>query len=60
MTAPVIDSYAERAANGLTLMPRVGMPEEVGQIVATLASGKLPYTTGHVISADGGLLVERY
>lgn len=60
MTAPVIESYRERAEAGLTLLPRVGQPEEIGQIVATLATGKLPYTTGHVISADGGLLVERF
>lgn len=60
MTAPVIDSYAQRARDGLTLMPRVGTAEEVGQIVATLASGQLPYTTGQCISADAGMLVPRF
>lgn len=60
LTAPVIDSYAERAEAGLTLIPRVGTPEEMGQIIATLATGKLPYTTGQAISADGGLLVPRF
>lgn len=60
MTAPVIDSYRVRAQDGLTLLPRVGEPAEVGQIIATLASGRLPYTTGQVISADGGLLVQRF
>lgn len=60
MTAPVIDSYKKRAEDGLTLFPRVGNPEEVGKIIATLASGKLPYTTGQVIAADGGLLVPRF
>jgi len=60
MTAPVIESYARRAAEGLTLMPRVGQPEEIGRIVATLAGGRLPYTTGQVISADAGLLVSRF
>lgn len=60
MTAPVIDQYAERAAAGLTLFPRVGQPEDIGSIIASLASGKLPYTTGQTISADGGLLVPRY
>jgi 3-oxoacyl-[acyl-carrier protein] reductase len=60
MTAPVIESYAKRAAEGLTLIPRIGQPEEIGTIIATLASGKLPYTTGQVISADAGMLVSRF
>lgn len=60
MTAPVIDSYRARAEAGLTLLPRVGTPEEMGAIIATLATGRLPYTTGQVISADGGLLVPRF
>ena len=60
MTAPVIDGYKQRAAQGLTLIPRVGQPDEVGRIVASLASGKLPYVTGQVIYADGGILVGRF
>ena len=60
MTAPVLDDYEDRAKDGLTLMPRIGTPDEVGTIIATLASGKLPYTTGQVISADAGMLVPRF
>jgi NAD(P)-dependent dehydrogenase (short-subunit alcohol dehydrogenase family) len=60
MTAAVIETYRARAESGLTLLPRVGTPEEMGTIIATLASGRLPYTTGQVISADGGLLVPRF
>ena len=45
MTAAVIESYRQRAKDGLPLLPRVGEPAEIGQIIATLASGKLPYTT---------------
>ncbi len=60
MTAPVIDAYQERAEQGLTLFPRVGQPEEVGQIIASLCAGKLPYTTGQTISADAGMLVPRF
>jgi NAD(P)-dependent dehydrogenase (short-subunit alcohol dehydrogenase family) len=60
MTAPVIDSYRRRAEEGLTLMPRVGQPEDMGGIIATLASGRLPYTTGQAISADAGMLVPRF
>lgn len=60
MTAPVIDMYEQRAKDGLTLFPRVGQPEDMGNIIASLASGKLPYTTGQVISADAGMLVPRF
>ncbi len=60
MTAPVIDSYRERAEAGLTLLPRIGQPDEMGAIIATLAAGRLPYTTGQVISADAGMLVPRF
>ncbi len=60
MTAPVIADYKARAKSGLTLFPRVGQPEDMGTIIASLASGKLPYTTGQTISADGGLLVPRF
>ena len=60
MTAPVIAQYEERAMAGLTLIPRVGQPHDIGCIVASLATGKLPYTTGQVISADAGMLVPRF
>lgn len=60
MTAPVIAAYRERAAQGLTLFPRVGEPDEVGTLVASLATGRLPYTTGLSIPADAGMLVPRF
>jgi len=60
MTAGVIDQYRKRAKEGLTLLPCVGQPEDMGAIVATLATGKLPYTTGLSIAADGGMLVPRF
>ena len=60
MTAPVIDSYKKRAADGLCLFPRVGQPEDVARVVASLATNRLPYTTGHVISVDAGMLVPRF
>lgn len=60
MTAPVIAQYQERAQQGLTLIPRVGQPEDMGIIIASLASGRLPYTTGQTISADAGMLVPRF
>jgi len=60
MTAAVIDQYEQRAKDGLTILPRVGYPEDMGSVVASLATGGLPYVTGQVISADGGLLVPRF
>ncbi|MFZ0100120.1 MAG: 3-ketoacyl-ACP reductase [Gemmobacter sp.] len=60
MTAPVIEMYRKRAEDGLTLIPRIGQPEEMGAIIATLAVGRLPYTTGQTISADAGMLVPRF
>ena len=60
MTAPVIDHYKKAASEGMTLLPRVGQPDDVGKIIATLATGRLPYTTGQVISADAGMLVSRF
>lgn len=60
LTAPVIDDYARRARDGLTLIPRIGQPEDMGRIVASLATGALPYTTGQAISADGGMLLPRF
>ncbi len=60
MTEPVKDEYRRRAEAGLTVIPRLGDPREVGRIIATLAAGDLPYTTGQVISADAGMLLPRF
>lgn len=61
MTRAVRDLYQKRISEqGLTLFPRLGDPSEIGRIIATLATGGLPYTTGHVISADAGMLVSRF
>lgn len=60
MTAPILDAYARRIQDGLTILPRLGQPEDIGRIIAALACGRLPYTTGQVISADAGMLLPRY
>jgi len=60
MTAKVADVYRERAKEGLTLMPRLGTPAEIGKVIGTLASGGIPYTTGQVIRPDAGLAVPRF
>ncbi|WP_104401670.1 3-ketoacyl-ACP reductase [Vibrio penaeicida] len=60
MTAPSMHLYRERVENGFTLLPRIGLPEEVGQVVTSLATGQLPYTTGQSISVDAGMLISRF
>lgn len=59
MTAGVRAAYDERIAAGLLPLARWGTPEDVGRLVATLASGGLPYATGNVIEVDGGLHLRR-
>lgn len=51
--------YQEQIKGGLTLEPRMGLPEDVGKAVAALVRGDIPYATGQVITVDGGLTVER-
>ena len=60
MTQPSMAMYQKRVDEGLTLLPTLGTPEQIGTIVTTLASGKMPYLTGQVISADGGMLIPRF
>lgn len=60
MTAPSKAKYDALIQGGLTVIRRFGQPSEVGRIAATLAGGLLPYTSGQVIQADGGLMSVRY
>lgn len=61
MTRGVKDSYQRRIdEDGLTVIPRLGQPDDIGRMVATLASGGIPYVTGQVIAADGGMLISRF
>ncbi|MFA5865515.1 MAG: 3-ketoacyl-ACP reductase [Phycisphaerae bacterium] len=55
MTAGVQAKYDKLIAEGLLLQPRWGTPEDIGKAVAMLVRGDLPYSTGQVISIDGGL-----
>lgn len=59
MTAAVQAKYDAMIAQGLLLQSRWGMPEDVGKAVAMLARGELPYSTGQVLTVDGGLTVRR-
>lgn len=55
MTSVVTEKYDKIIAEGVIAQPRWGMPEDVGNAVAVLASGKLSYATGNTIHVDGGL-----
>ena len=59
MTAGVTAKYDELFSQGLALQNRWGTPADVGRAVAMLARGDLPYSTGQVISVDGGMTVQR-
>lgn len=59
MTAGVQAKYDKLIAEGLTVQPRWGSPEDVGRAVAALARGDFPYSTGQVVMVDGGLTIPR-
>lgn len=59
MTAAATEKYDRLIAEGLTVEPRWGEPEDVGRAVAALASGAVSYATGAVLPIDGGLTLKR-
>jgi len=59
MTAAVAETYSELLEEGLAIQKRWGTPDDVGVVVAALARGEMPYSTGQVICVDGGLTVQR-
>ena len=59
MTAKVKEKYDKLFREGLALQARWGKPSDIGKIVLALVSGMLPYSTGEVIMADGGLTLSR-
>jgi len=59
MTEKVKEIYQERIQKGLTLEPRMGNPEDIGKLVASLLRGDLSYATGQIIAVDGGMMVGR-
>lgn len=60
MTAGVKEKYDKLINDGLTIEKRWGNPDDIGKIVAALAGGNLPYSTGQVINVDGGMNVRRF
>ncbi len=59
MTAAVTEKYDKLIAEGLTLQPRWGTPEDVGKATAMLLRGDLPYSTGQSIDVGGGMDIGR-
>jgi NAD(P)-dependent dehydrogenase (short-subunit alcohol dehydrogenase family) len=59
MTSAVTAKYDKLIAEGLLVQSRWGLPDDVGKAVAMLARGDLPYSTGQVLTVDGGLTLER-
>jgi 3-oxoacyl-[acyl-carrier protein] reductase len=59
MTEAVAAKYDKLIAEGLTIQPRWGFPEDIGRAVAMMVRGDLPYSTGQVIMVDGGMTVQR-
>ncbi|MBR6748709.1 MAG: 3-ketoacyl-ACP reductase [Clostridia bacterium] len=59
MTAAVTEKYEKLIAEGLLPIARMGTPEDVAGCVVAACSGKLDYTTGQVLNADGGFALRR-
>ena len=59
MTKTVKEKYDRLIAEGLTLQPRWGQPEDIGKAVAMLLRGDLAYSTGQVIHVGGGMDIAR-
>jgi len=60
MIERVRDKYEQLIEEGLTLQKRMGKPQDIGKIVVALVNGDLPYSTGQVLTPDGGLMVWRF
>jgi 3-oxoacyl-[acyl-carrier protein] reductase len=59
MTAGVTGKYDALIAGGLVPQGRWGLPEDIAAVCAALASGSLPFSTGSVIDAGGGLHIPK-
>jgi NAD(P)-dependent dehydrogenase (short-subunit alcohol dehydrogenase family) len=59
MTAGVKDKYNKLISEGLVPQKRWGTPEDVGLAVESVLKGAFPFSTGQVISVDGGFHLKR-
>ncbi|MGQ0676702.1 MAG: 3-ketoacyl-ACP reductase [Rhodospirillales bacterium] len=59
MTAPAKRRYDKFIAEGNIPIARWGRPSDIGEAVATLASGGLAFSTGDSFAIDGGLHIAK-
>jgi NAD(P)-dependent dehydrogenase (short-subunit alcohol dehydrogenase family) len=59
MTAGVKGKYDRLLAGGLVPQNRWGTGEDVGLAVRSIVAGRFPFSTGSVITVDGGLHIRR-
>jgi len=59
MTSAVQQKYDTLLEQGIVPQMRWGLPEDIGRTVNSLLSGGLPFSTGTVITVDGGLAIPR-
>ncbi len=59
MTAGVREKYDRLIADGLVPQKRWGKPDDVGLSVEAILKGSLPFSTGQIISVDGGFHLRR-
>ncbi len=59
MTAVAKEKYDRLIAEGLVPQGRWGTAEDVGLAVRSVIAGDLPFSTGSVITVDGGLNIRR-
>ncbi len=59
MTAGVTAKYDALIEDGLTPIQRWGTPQDVGDAVSLLCSGRLRFSTGDVLNVDGGFHLRR-
>jgi 3-oxoacyl-[acyl-carrier protein] reductase len=59
MTAGVQEKYDLLFENDLAIQHRWGVPSDIGKVACAMATGSMPYSTGQVVMADGGMTIQR-
>lgn len=59
MTCAVQQKYDTLVEQGIVPQMRWGLPEDIGRTVNSLMQGGMPFSTGTVITVDGGLSISR-
>jgi len=59
MTSAVTEKYDKLFSEGLSIQKRWGLPEDIGKVAVSMATGMMPYSTGQVVVVDGGMTIQR-